>query len=213
MTTDKTAAKPGPSSAADKIGGLLLSQIRDELNMLPDSANKKQTVWGVMAEVQQAELLDRLKRRIRHALDAGLNEIFAEGLPSVRATVHGMNFKENGLVCSLKVPQHAKYRHELADATSQDVLVLITPDIDKYMESTKMVKPDSDQPELALDPAEEDPRSSAELVSAASALSIQLGEEDATADAPEWSRQHLLDYINWAEGKLGEAQEQAAASG
>jgi len=212
-----TAQKPpkGPSTAADAIVGHLLSQMKDELATIQCPSNPNQSVWGTQSEIQQREILDRLKRRIRGALDAGFTELFAEGVPAVRATVAGTNFKKKGIICSLEISDSAAHRHALADAAQAQVLVIVTPDIDAYMQSAEYVKSDTDQKELALDnssnesPIPElneftDPRTKKELVKEASKLAMELGEPDVADSAADRTREQLIDYINWAEKKLDE---------
>jgi len=202
-----------PSSAADQIGGSLLSAMKDELNALPNPGNPQQTVWGSMGEVDQDMVLDRLKRRIRHCLEAGLIEIFADGVPSVRADVDGMNFKGKGIVCSLKIPLSSTHRHELADAAGGQVLVVVTPDIDAYLKSADMIKPDSDQNELDLTPSEEDQRTTTELKDVARQLCEQIDEGDLVDEVDGWNREHLVSYVAYAENKLIVAAEGALGDG
>ena len=206
--------KKQPMTAAEALVGNLLSQIKDELNTIQDPNNPNQSVWGTQSEIQQAEILDRCKRRIRAALDAGFTELFADGVASVRANVAGINFKKKGIICTLEVPESSKYRHELADAASTQVLVIITPDIDAYMKSADMVKPDSDQQDLPLNHDEEpavdelsDARTTKALKKRALEVAKAIGEhgEEKGLDAAEfgtWDRDRLIDYIQYAEQKI-----------
>ena len=209
MATGKKTQTP-----AEVIVGTLLSQFKDELNTIQDHANPNQSVWGTQSEIQQMEILDRFTRRIRASLDHGFSELFAEGVPSVRATVANLNFKKKGIVCTMELSESAEYRHELADSSGAQVLIVITPDIDAFMESAAMVKPDSDQNELALDnqptgdlgePVDDDPRTHLELIEEAQALATAMGEPEVAKGAGDRTRAQLIDYITWAEKQRAKA--------
>ena len=214
MTTNKKPpTAPDLSAAAVNIGAELLGQIRDELNTLKDSKTPAQSVWGAMTEVQQDEVLDRCRRRIEHILEVGYIEILSNGVPAVQCKLSKVVFGgTRGVVTAgLEISSSSKYRHELADAAEQQILLIIPEDLAAYTASMAEILPDADQAELPLSAGEDDPRTTEELVSAASVLSVQINERDAAEDCETWNRDHLVDYIQYAEKVLDEATKSPAS--
>lgn len=214
MATKKKAGKKAKGQEREQVaaavGQRLMAQFKDELSIIKNPGNTKQNIWSTLSEIQQAEILDRFGRRIEHELRIGYDAILANGFPAVTATLAKVAFGTKGIQGNLEISRASAHRHELADFSGKQVLVILTDELDEYLESMKEVKPDRDQGELGLesppdDQAEEDPRTMEELQKHADDLAKQLGEDDI-----EWadrSREALLDYIGWAEQQLAEKAE------
>lgn len=209
----KNAAKPVDiSKFAEDIGARMVRQFRDELNMIKNPANAKQSLWGILSEIQQGEILDRYKQRVTHELTHGYTDILAAGFPAVHATLAKVAFGSKAIQGSLDIPFGSSHRHELADFSGKQVLVVMADDLEAYLASMDKVKPDSDQNELPLgdhgesETLKSDPRTMAELQEAAGTLAEEIGEPDVPGLVGKWTREHLLDYIGYAEGKKAELE-------
>lgn len=126
----------------DTLLGDLLQLIIDEIKAAPD-------VWQKMSQDQQDDMIDRAKRRLTTAVEQSVTHIVAAGRPVITADVDSVTFKD-GIKAVLKVSQSNPLRHELADATGLQVLVVVT-DIKRFSGGTEGVKSDDDQPGLPLD--------------------------------------------------------------
>lgn len=206
------AQAPDVEQAARDVGARLLSGFKDELNIIKNPGNPKQSVWGCLSEIQQDELLDRFGRRIEDALVRGYQAILANGFPAVHANLAKVSFGGKAIQGQLEIPLGSSHRHALADFANQDVLVVLTEDLDEYLASMKNVKPDKDQKDLPLagegsepeatgDEAalDDDPRTLMELRIAAVEAGLDLAEDITDDTVAGWSREHCLDYIAWAQ--------------
>lgn len=125
----------------DMMLGEMLQLIIDEIKAAPD-------VWQKMSQDQQDDMIDRCKRRLTTAVEQAVTHIVAAGRPVITADVESVTFKD-GIKAVLKVSQSNPLRHELADATGLQVLVVVT-DIKQFSGGTDGVQSDADQPELPL---------------------------------------------------------------
>ena len=130
------------SITEDMMLGEMLQIVIDEIKAAPD-------VWQKMSQDQQDDMIDRCKRRLTGVVEQAVTHIVAAGRPVITADVESVTFKD-GIKAVLKVSQSNPLRHELADATGLQVLVVVT-DIKQFSGGTEGVKSDDDQPGLPLD--------------------------------------------------------------
>lgn len=198
---NKAKQPTDPILPALAVGEKLLAGFREELTNIKNPGNPKQNIWGILSEVQQDEILDRTSRRISHHFRLAFEAILAADVPAVHATLAAVTFGAKGIRGSLEIPAGSAHRHALADFSGKQVLVILTDELDEYLESMSSVKPDKDQAELALaEQAEEDPRTVENLLEDAKTFAEELGETD--IDWSEKGRDGLLDYVKWAEGEI-----------
>lgn len=212
-TKKKKVAKGGqskptaPDTPAFEVGRLLANALRTELCNIKNPANAKQNVWGTLSEVQQEEILERYQKVTADAVARGFDQALSNGLPAVYATLSAVKFTSKGINGSLEISKDSEHRHALSDASGRDVLVVLAPDLDEYLDSMKSVKPDRDQRDLPLDtkPVEEDPHTLDELRDAAASAAKAIGEPEVAAMVPEWGAERLRDYLTFAESKKAAA--------
>lgn len=211
MPTKKKASKAkqptDPILPGLAVGERLLAGFKEELTTLKNPGNSKQNIWETLSEVQQDEILDRFGRRISHHFRLAFEVILAGGVPAVQSTLSPVTFGSKGIKGSLEIPAGSGHRHELADFSGKQVLVILTDELDEYLESMSAVKPDKDQAELPLadNDAEKDSRTVDELRGSACTLARDIGElsvaEDMGDNPHQWTRERLVDYIEFASEK------------
>ncbi len=187
------------------VGEKLLAGFKEELTTLKNPGNSKQNIWETLSELQQDEILDRFGRRIAHHFRLAFDAILAGGVPAVQSHLASVTFGTKGIKASLEIAGGSGHRHELADFSGKQVLVILTDELDEYLESMSAIKPDKDQAELPLDQGdadEEDPRTMEELVAAANSAAATLEEDLGDKPPEDWDRRHLIDYVTWAEKEI-----------
>ena len=198
MTTTKAT---DPVAPALVVGEELLSGFRQELTDLKNPKNSKQNVWQMLSEAKQDELLDRFSRRIGHTFRMAFEAILAGGVPAVHARLASVSFTAEKIKASVEIPRSSEHRHELSDFAGQQVLVILTEDLDEYLESMASVKPDKDQAELELDaPHWTDSRTLEELKDDAIGYAKDIGEDELVEQMATWDNVKLIEYIQFAEG-------------
>lgn len=211
----KATDRQTPAMAA---GHALAAAFRQECCNIKDPSNPKQNMWGTLSEVQQLEILERFERITGDVVAKAFDSVLSNGFPAVYGTLSGSKFTAKGINCSVEVNRDSRFRHELSDLTGKDVLILLADSPAEYLESMKMVTPDRDQKELPLAPAvpsdetvDDDPRTMEELQTAAGTLAETIGEKDIPGLVGNWTREHLLDYVAYAEGKAKDKAESQGA--
>lgn len=132
----ETAADGRIKEAQQKLGSALLQSLLLEIRALPDC-------WQKMSEDQQAESLDHLCRAIDTAVTAAIVTLAAGEMATIRAEVERVTFKD-GVKAVFTVQKDSPYRHDLADAQGNNVLIVLE-DIKSYTASARDVKPDPNQ--------------------------------------------------------------------
>ena len=135
----ETAADERINEAQHKLGSVLLQSLLLEIRALPDC-------WQKMSEDQQAESLDRLCGAVDAAVTAAVVTLAAGEMATIRAEVESVTFKD-GVKAVFTVQKDSPYRHDLADAQGNNVLIVLE-DIKSYTASARDVKPDPDQRSL-----------------------------------------------------------------
>ncbi len=210
----KKAKSTDRMAPAMAVGEQLLAGFKEELTTLKNPGNAKQNIWGTLSEIQQDEVLDRFSKRIKHHFRRAFDAILEADVPAVHCTLASVSFGAKGIKGSLEISAGSAHRHELADFSGKRVLVILTDDLDEYLESMGMVKADKDQGELGLDGA--GPAGSknkgkfttmtmGQLKAMACDLAEQIEEPDAVEEVESWGREHLMDYIEFAEDKIAQA--------
>lgn len=135
------------SVVLENIAGDLLSALVDEVRILPD-------VWPKIPEVEQGEIIDRLRARVTHNVREAVYAIAADGRITVAADLESITFKD-GCKVTLRVGKNSGGKHDLIDAVGRAVLVVLANPED-YMGGLGEVRPDPDQRALDLQKAAED---------------------------------------------------------
>jgi hypothetical protein len=125
--------------------GDLLGALIDEIRTLPD-------VWQKTSEEKQGIIIERLTRRIEAAVSNAVHIIAADGKPQIVATLEGVGLKSK-IKASLIVHAGNPLLHELFDSVGESVLIVL-PNTAQFMGGKDQVKPDKDQPEIALNTTE-----------------------------------------------------------
>ena len=133
--------------AVETMGGDLLAALVDEVRMLPD-------VWPKIPEVEQAEVIERLRKRVTHNVREAVMALAADGRVTIAADLESVTFRD-GFKATLKFEKNAAGKHDLIDVVGQPVLVVLANPED-YMGGVGEVKADSDQRALDLDQAAQD---------------------------------------------------------
>lgn len=125
---------------ATMIGDLLAGLI-DEIKIMPD-------VWQKTSEGKQANIIDRLTRRVESAVKQAIHTLASQNYGTIEATLEGVTLKDK-IKATLLVP-NGPMLHELCDRRLSRVLIVLPPLPDQFRGGTDKVKPDKDQPEIPL---------------------------------------------------------------
>jgi len=140
-------ATPTIEITAETMAGDLLAACVDELRLLPKP-------WPALPEVEQAEIIERLRNRVSHNVREAVNAIAADGRVTIVAELESITFKDGGKV-ALKIARTTAGKHDLIDAVGQSVLIVIA-NPEEFMGGLGEVKADSDQRALDLEKAARD---------------------------------------------------------
>lgn len=126
--------------------GDLVTFVLDEIKHAPKA-------WQAMSESEQDSVIERLDARSKTIVSKAINILASKDRATVVAKIESITFKA-GIKAVLQVSPHAVFRHELADAEGQAVMIVI-PNAEEILENGNgMPQADRDQPELGID---EDP--------------------------------------------------------
>lgn len=128
----------------DRIAADLLNALLQEIRLMPKP-------WEQIGEDEQGETIDRLRKRVCESVRDAVYAISSDQRVTVRATVESVTFKD-GIKVVVTMGKHMEGRHDIADATGQDVLMVLA-DPSAYMVGVHDIKPDPDQNELNLEAA------------------------------------------------------------
>lgn len=132
--------------ATETLYGDLVRCVLDEVKALPD-------VWQKLPERKQAEVIDRVVRRMNKAASFAILAARAGDHQHVPGVVEQVVFKD-GIKCVLKITPGADGRHELADREGRHVVVLLMEPED-YGAGAPAPEPEPDQRGLELAAAQE----------------------------------------------------------
>lgn len=128
--------------AAETMLGDLMSVCLQEIKAAPD-------VWPKLNEQQQGEVIYRVERACRCAVDKAVEVIASGDHQTVPATVESVTFKDGAKAVLKGVGQGF---HDIADHCNQSVLIVI-PERQQSLEAPHGIEPDKDQGDLPLDAA------------------------------------------------------------
>lgn len=134
------------SIAASTMLGDLMSLVIDELKAAPD-------VWQKLGEVEQDDVIDRVKRRCGSAIEDCVQLIATQGFTRIRAKVDSIAVKD-GIKAVLTLSQHDVARHELIDSQGTTVYIVLA-DPDAFAGGSEVIKAEPDQQALTLDAIEQ----------------------------------------------------------
>lgn len=129
--------------AAETMLGDLTQTMRQELHAMP-------AAWSSLSEDQQGAILTRVAQRCRAAIAEVVRIVATQNRPSMNALVDSVTFKD-GIRVVLKLPPGAPDRYSLADASGQQVLILVTHAENLMGGESEAIKPDPVQRSLHLD--------------------------------------------------------------
>lgn len=121
--------------------GDLLGALIDEIRTMPD-------VWQKTSEEKQAQIIERLTRRVESAVKTAVHIIASDGKPQIEVTLEGVTVKDK-IKAALIIPNGSALLHDLIDSQGEQILVVL-PRTSQYLGGTGGIKPDKDQPEIPL---------------------------------------------------------------
>lgn len=173
------------SVTSETMGHDFLAAMLGVLRAMPDH-------WERLNAERQQKIVDALKEKIQTGIKSAVNIMLRSEFPAIVADLEQVTWK-SGLAASLKIPRNATYRHNLADAVGEKVLIVIA-DPDRWMNRMDEIKAKENQLELFTgdyDPAIDQPG--------------YRRDRDATAlGAPSW--EDLKSSLKGHVPKLDEAQ-------
>jgi DNA segregation ATPase FtsK/SpoIIIE-like protein len=125
--------------AAEHVGTDLLGALLDEIKQL-------QSPWQSTPQHLQAELIDRLRRRVEANVKQAVALIAAEGRVTVVGTLEQVTFK-GAIKATLALSKSNVHRLDMADNVGQEVLVVIMP-AEQFTGGMDGIEADPDQSDL-----------------------------------------------------------------
>lgn len=135
----------GCGIAAETMHGDLMALVLDELKAAPD-------VWQKLGEVEQDDVIQRVKQRTETAIRRCVELVAMQGFTRIAAKVESVTVKD-GIKAVLTLSQFAEARHELVDAQGQTAYIVLA-DTDAFAGGTEQHKASPDQGALTLDAIE-----------------------------------------------------------
>lgn len=102
---------------ADTVGKDLLGALVQEIKLLPD-------VWPKISKAKQDDVIDRLRNRVESNVKMAVHLIASEGRTVVAGDLEQITIKD-GVKAVVKFGSNAANLHELYDAASRAVLVVV----------------------------------------------------------------------------------------
>lgn len=131
--------------AAETMVGDLMALVTDELKNAPD-------VWQKLGEVEQQQMIDRIRTRVQTAVGECVRIIATEDFTRIRASIDSIAVKD-GIKAVLTLSRHDPKRHDLVDAQGSGVFIVLA-DAEAFGGGAFDVKPDPDQQALTLNEIE-----------------------------------------------------------
>lgn len=133
---------PTDGIAAETMHGDLMKIVLDELKAAPD-------VWQKLSEVEQDDVIERVKRRTGEVIADCVQLIATRGFTRIAAKVESVTVKD-GIKAVLTLSQFASARHELVDAQGQTAYIVLA-DTDAFAGGTEAHQAEPNQGALVLD--------------------------------------------------------------
>jgi|GEM_PF-2341971 len=133
---------PTDGIAAETMHGDLMKIVLDELKAAPD-------VWQKLSEVEQDDVIERVKSRTGEVIQDCVQLIATRGFTRIAAKVDSVMVKD-GIKAVLTLSQFAPARHELVDAQGQTAYIVLA-DTDAFAGGVEAHKAEPDQGALVLD--------------------------------------------------------------
>lgn len=135
----------------DRMGGELLRALVDEVRTAPAQ-------WSKLTELQQEQLIARLRNVVRIEAEKALFLLAKGPREAARVKIESLTVKDGAKVV---LQAEEKAAHDVLDYVGQSA-VLVMCDPEQYFAAGDDVEPDADEPELPLDEATDDPIGEAE---------------------------------------------------
>ena len=153
MTKKKSEKVAEPQAAVDALEATAAETMHGDLvNAVLDELRHAQDVWQKLGEVEQQEVIDRVRNRTRSLIEQCVQLIAIQGFTRLRAKLDAITVKD-GLKAVLTLSQYSESRHELIDAQGTTVFIVLA-DADVFIGSTDGIKADPDQGALVLNEVE-----------------------------------------------------------
>jgi len=135
-------------TAAEHLGTDLMGLVLQEIKALPD-------VWQKIPEYQQADVIDRIRKRVEGAVSNAVHTIFAQGGVRVVADLEQVAIKDE-IKATFRVSRANPIDalQSLYDAHKEPCL-LIVANTDEFTGGMDQVQPDPDQPGFDLSSADD----------------------------------------------------------
>lgn len=127
--------------AAATVAGDLLAALIDELRQM-------ERPWQSLPELQQVELIDRLRARVESNVEQAVLTIAADARPVITAEVESVTVKD-GIKAVLKLGKSDPNRHHLVDAQG-DLVLIVVAGAAQYTGGLDAVQAEPDQRALGL---------------------------------------------------------------
>ncbi len=132
---EKSVESTTIDTTCESLGGDLASWLVDRLRQQPKT-------YGEMSEQEQREVIESAIMAVNSMLRSAVALIAADERAVIVAEVEKVEFKD-GVKAILTASKSSEYRHALADAQGQTVLIVVA-DADKYLGGERP-EPDPDQ--------------------------------------------------------------------
>lgn len=131
--------------AEETMVGDLVQTCLTELKAAPD-------VWQKLSEDKQADVLERLEKRVKAAIKRAVFIIASEDRPTIDAIIEQITVKD-GYKAVLKISRSAPGALDLVESQSggDSEVLIVLPNAGKYRDQGAGVKPDPDQPGLGFE--------------------------------------------------------------
>lgn len=140
-THNDTAAVDVPEMAATTVAGDLLAALIDELRLI-------ERPWQSLPEVDQQDVIERLRARVKTNVEEAVRTIAADARPVIAAEVESVTVKD-GIKAVLKLSKGDPNRHHLVDAQG-DVVLIVVAGAAQYTGGLDAVQAEPDQRALGL---------------------------------------------------------------
>lgn len=124
MTEDEKSVASIIDITCETLGGDLASWLVDRLRQQPKT-------YGEMSEQEQRETIESATMAVNSMLRRAVALIAADERKVIVADVEKVEFKD-GIKAVISCSKSSEYRHDLADAQGQTVLIVVA-DADKYL--------------------------------------------------------------------------------
>lgn len=131
----------------DEIAGE--NMVRDLMTMAINELKAANSCWAKMPEQEQEDIIERLERQVKSAVQEAVHLISSRGFVRIPATLDSLTVKD-GLKAQLSLGRTEQHRHALLDAQGSVVTVVLA-NASEFVEKPHGIKSDPQQPDLIVE--------------------------------------------------------------